>query len=1214
MSVTLYILEFILCSAIFVALYKLFIEARVSHRYSRIYLVWSMIFSAVVPLLELPLYPAQTVYYELPIITYEQPEIVPVAAEPMPTVDMPTPPQPEPVDWALVAAIVAASIYGLILLLNLARFAWRLWIIRKLRNRCELTIYEAYTLAMSDQISEPFSFWRTIYMNRRFQGREQQQIITHELSHVRHHHTAERLALEFMRCIFWFNPFVWISGTLLVQVQEWQADRDVIDAGYDVYEYRQSIFRQLYGLGPDVDLVNGLYRNLTKKRFIMMTNINKGRFSLVRMCAVVPVMAAMIFAFGAVRAEDKIIYSNPSQSVESELAADQMENDVVVQDTTQTKSSVQIKHSTGVIPPAPQEKRIILNKGTYEVMGCAFTSAKYNKISPNVVITVLNDTEMEIKSQGDWKLVESGRYFYMLTPKRLSLTNADGKYTFDANFEGPMFKSTLKLHTPNDEKIRRLDFVGPMETRDSTVAIGFKDGNVYLNGKQTTIKELDEVHHFDFEAEAQDENGKPTTLLDILREGTNKPIKQEAVAASDVASVELSPSAQKAAREAAEQPRPIIRMQREPNSTVVDIFLEGEPITIPEFQKIISAGNMAKKTYVFTANTTSLLRSSQYSLDLQKIIKESGAKYEFGKSLTVVGGKRGNRVGPVWVYESDEKVHNELNDEVRAILKGADISEREFLESNYLLNMKVKSEFRILVCKFGVYFNEARYYNMKMFKDDLALLKNNNIMSPTKLYIQEGADEGKVAEVKDILSSLDLLGSIPVERTTTYGFAEMPYVLIDFEPATPEQLAKLSPDEISTFAMDTKMQPHIPQLLQLIPCTEADFEKRKIIRVNYKTDVQARDGKLYLNNKEISVAEYVKLNKGYYSDKNIAHAKSFSDEQKVMWIHNALLQSPSTMVHRISQGGDPKAYKNIASSKLSEQAVIYLSNGYNVEVAEAVKETLMDNRRVKVISIVDSEGKGEVICKDVDGQTVTLKCNSKHRMSKPTYDKIVATISGEDLLLVDGFKMNLAEFRRHISEYGRFTTKIRIITDSAKGMTKEQVMAMAEQLRDELIMGNVVKDVKFVTRKGADAESDPIDLEECAEKYVIPAGYYVSYGYVPKDKPKTEELAEPEKLFTPEHRRISQMIPFINIVDDNTLYVLNRTEGNIIKSGKYRYSYANGILTLKGEQEYSFPYYLSYKDMDNSLLINLQIDKVINDVEVEFISVIVSSSNKYYNR
>ena len=1199
MSVTLYILEFILCSAIFVALYKLFIEARVSHRYSRIYLVWSMIFSAVVPLLELPLYPAQTVYYELPIITYEQPEIVPVA-EPMPTVDVPATPQPEPVDWALVAAIVAASIYGLIVLLNLARFAWRLWIIRKLRNRCELTIYEAYTLAMSDQISEPFSFWRTIYMNRRFQGREQQQIITHELSHVRHHHTAERLMLEFMRCIFWFNPFVWISGTLLVQVQEWQADRDVIDAGYDVYEYRQSIFRQLYGLGPDVDLVNGLYRNLTKKRFIMMTNINKGRFSLVRMCAVVPVMAAMIFAFGAVRAEDKIIYSNPSQSVESEFAADQMENDVVVQDTIKTKSSVQIKHSTGVIPPAPQEKRIILNKGTYEVMSCAFTSAKYNKISPDVVITVLNDTEMEIKSQGDWKLVESGRYFYMLTPKRLSLTSADGKYTFDANFAGPMFKSTLKLYTPNDEKIRRLDFTGPMETRDSTVAIGFKDGNVYLNGKQTTLKELDEVHHFDFDAEAQDENGKPTTLLDILRKGTNKPIKQDVVVDSDVASVELSPSAQAAARKAAEQSRPIIRMQHEPNSTVVDFFLEGEKIAISELHNIIATmGDAGNKTYVFSANSTYLQRTSQYSLDLQKIIKESGAKYEFGKSLSVIGGKRGKNVGPAWAYENDGKLHTELSDEVRAILNTAGISEREFLESQFLYETRIKSDYRILVCKFGIYFNEARYYNMQMFEADLATLKKNDIMRPIKFYVQEGAADEEVSKVKGILRSLDLLDSTPIVSTSTYGFNEMPIILIDYELATPEQLAKLSPDEISMFYVETQMQPHTPRLLQLTPYTEADFEKRKIIRVEYKTDVQARDGKLYLNDKEMSVAEYVKLNKGYYSDKNIAHTKSFSDEQKVMWIHNALLQSPSTMVHRISQGGDPKAYKDLASGKLSEQAIIYCSNGYNVEVAEAVKEALMDNRRVKVISIVDSEGKGEVICKDVDGQTVTLKCNSKHRMSKPTYDKIVATISGEDLLLVDGFKMNQAEFRRHISEYGRFTTKIRIITDSAKGMTKEQVMAMAEQLRDELIMGNVVKDVKFVTRKTAETESAPVDLEKCAKSGDITVGDYFSYGVMTKDEP----VWDPNKIPQPKIRQILQMVPVINVADDDTLYVLNRTPKNIIESGKYKYYYANGVLTLKGDKEYQFPYELEYiPGKYETLLLKLRLDKKINDVEVEMIS------------
>lgn len=1213
MSVTLYILEFILCSAIFVALYKLFIEARVSHRYSRIYLVWSMIFSAVVPLLELPLYPAQTIYYELPIITYEQPEMLPTS-EPMPVVDA-TPaatPQPEPVDWALVAAIVAASIYGLILLLNLARFAWRLWIIRKLRNRCELTIYEAYTLATSDCISEPFSFWRTIYMNRRFQGREQQQIITHELSHVCHHHTAERLTLELMRCIFWFNPFVWISGTLLVQVQEWQADRDVIDAGYDVYEYRQSIFRQLYGIGPDIDLTSGLYRNLTKKRFLMMTNNNKGRFSLVRMCVVVPVMAAMVLAFGAVRAEDKIIYNDPSQSAESELSADQMENTAVEQDTVKAKSSSLLTICTGIIPPEPQEKRIILNKGTYNVLGVTCTPAVHvNNFNTNIEIKVLNDREMSIKNNSEFQFFKSGVYSYVLTKKRLTIARDNEKFTFETQYTGPTFKSRLNILIPNDSRIRSMCFYGPIESKDTPVMIGFKDGKLYLNGKETTIKELDEVYHFDFEAPVHDPQNRMRRLSDILNEGTQQPVYQPAVAESDVKSDVLSSSAQAAARKAAEQPRPIIRMQREPNSTVVDFFLEGEKIAISELHKIIATmGDAGNKTYVFSANSTYLQRTSQYSLDLQKIIKESGAKYEFGKTLSVIGGKRGKRVGPTWAYENDGKLHTELNDEVRAILNTAGISEREFLESQFLYETKIKSEIRILICKFGIYFNEARYYNMQMLKDDLATLKKNDIMRPIKFYVQEGAADEEVSKVKDILRSLDLLSSTPVERTTTYGFDEMPIILLDYELATPEQLAKLSPDEISSFVMETKVMPHTPQLLALTPYTEADFVKRKLIRVEYKTDVQARGGKLYLNDKEVSLAEYVKLNKGYYSDKNIANPKSFTDGQKAMHIHNSLLQSPLTMIHRINQGGDPKKCKNLASSKLSEQAIVYCSYGHNVEVAEAVKKALLDNRRVKVISIVDSEGKGEVICKDIDGQTVTLKCERPHTLSRPTYDKVVVTISGEDEFVVDGNRMNLAEFHRHISEYGNFNTRVRIITDSAKGMTKEQVMAIAEKLRDELIMGNVVKDVKFVTRKTAEAESDLIDLEKYADSGEIPVGYFATYGYIPKEKPKEKDLEDPDKLFTPEHRRITQMVPIINIADENILYVLSRNQNSIIKPGKYSYSYANYVLTLKGEQEYSFPYYFGYGAKDSRLVLNLRLDKVINNVEVEYISVIMYGSDK----
>ena len=287
-----YIIEFLFCSGLFVALYKLLIKGRVAHHQARVYLVGALLLSVVIPALELPLYPANTVYYELPIIELTEID-TPVAGDDVVAATQ--------IDWSYILSMVAWGIYIVVFALNIARFVYRLWIIRRLRNCAQLTVCEDYTLAESERISEPFSFWRTIFLNLRFLGREREQIIIHELSHIRHHHTAERLTVEFLRCVFWFNPFVWLVGNYLVEVQEWEADSDVLSLGYDVYEYRQIIFRQLFGY--DVDIINGLNSQLTKNRFLMMTNFKRGKLSFIRLCVAIPVVGAMILAFGAVRVE-----------------------------------------------------------------------------------------------------------------------------------------------------------------------------------------------------------------------------------------------------------------------------------------------------------------------------------------------------------------------------------------------------------------------------------------------------------------------------------------------------------------------------------------------------------------------------------------------------------------------------------------------------------------------------------------------------------------------------------------------------------------------------------------------------------------------------------------------------------------------------------------------------------------------------------------------
>ena len=75
-------------------------------------------------------------------------------------------------------------------------------------------------------------------------------------------------------------------------MQEWEADADVLKAGYDLTAYRIVIFRQLFGYNPDMTC--GLNHSFTKNRFLMMTRFEMHRHALWRLGAAIPVVAGMM--------------------------------------------------------------------------------------------------------------------------------------------------------------------------------------------------------------------------------------------------------------------------------------------------------------------------------------------------------------------------------------------------------------------------------------------------------------------------------------------------------------------------------------------------------------------------------------------------------------------------------------------------------------------------------------------------------------------------------------------------------------------------------------------------------------------------------------------------------------------------------------------------------------------------------------------------------
>lgn len=279
-----YLAEVIACSAALLAAYALLLERRVRFGWCRRYLTALLPLAALIPLLRIPVWPGEVITATtapaapIPATAWAPvPEVLP-AAEPLVT--------PRTLLIA-VCLLGTATLAGAML-----REALR---IRRLRRRATVTNAGRLHLVRTRERIASFSFFRSVYVWEGTSGEEMRAVLMHEASHIAHRHTAERLLMETFKALQWWNPVAWVAARRLTEVQEFEADRDVLTQGFDRERYMHTIFRQLFGYSPDI--ANGLRDSLTKKRFQMMTTNHTSRHALLRVAGTVPVLAGLLCAF-----------------------------------------------------------------------------------------------------------------------------------------------------------------------------------------------------------------------------------------------------------------------------------------------------------------------------------------------------------------------------------------------------------------------------------------------------------------------------------------------------------------------------------------------------------------------------------------------------------------------------------------------------------------------------------------------------------------------------------------------------------------------------------------------------------------------------------------------------------------------------------------------------------------------------------------------------
>ena len=287
----LYIIESLICSGLFLAIYRLFIVQATGFRASRVFLILAMIGACAIPLLEIPVWSSKATVFTLPLWSEVQGNDMNIGSESIFTTN----------EWLMIG-------YVLGIILMMVRMFIPLFRAMRLKHRTKVLAHGGYYLVVSKEVIDAFSSLRTVFLPIITDKEEEKMVLAHEESHLRHFHIAERWLMELLKTICWFNPFVWIASRKLVEIQEMEVDADVLSQGFDLTEYREVLLKQVMGL--DEGWVCAFSPSFMKKRLLAMTEQRK--IQNFRMWLMLPMLALGLVCFGFTK--DKVQLSNENET------------------------------------------------------------------------------------------------------------------------------------------------------------------------------------------------------------------------------------------------------------------------------------------------------------------------------------------------------------------------------------------------------------------------------------------------------------------------------------------------------------------------------------------------------------------------------------------------------------------------------------------------------------------------------------------------------------------------------------------------------------------------------------------------------------------------------------------------------------------------------------------------------------------------------------
>jgi uncharacterized protein (TIGR02145 family) len=280
-----YIIKSSLSLLLLFGLYWFLLRREKVFRFNRFFLIFSIIFSLIVPVISIPVQLPENAgqggiitAVSNTLETYSPEEQITgfVSEKPLTSTSSYVEEKQSPIDLNLVLLVIYLS--GV--LIFLIRFLRNIIFIKIQIARSEKLTYSGSLLALTGNQVNPYSYFGTIVVNKNdFENdRISSDLLHHELEHVRQSHSLDVMILELIRIIYWFNPILLLYNAAVRINHEYLADNGAINGTYDIRSYAENLIGFICHQNR-IRLTCGFNPSLTRKRLLMMTRKKSGKTS-----------------------------------------------------------------------------------------------------------------------------------------------------------------------------------------------------------------------------------------------------------------------------------------------------------------------------------------------------------------------------------------------------------------------------------------------------------------------------------------------------------------------------------------------------------------------------------------------------------------------------------------------------------------------------------------------------------------------------------------------------------------------------------------------------------------------------------------------------------------------------------------------------------------------------------------------------------------------